>query len=502
MKKWSLFLILAALLLILTSCSSGGNDVSRAYDEAMNAMKQGNYAQAMEKLEGISFYEDSAQLALYCRAHARAAEGDYDAAVNELRKLGDYRDASQCAVYFAAREAEETASTPFSRAYAASLYDAADISGFRDSTARAEKIRQTLYSEGEAAEKAEQWEEANKLYGSLDGYQDSAVRAAYAHGRLMELRADDKGLSMAAAVRSYDIAGNYQDAAERQSQCLNNAYEKADAFIAAENFDAAETIYKTLDDLCDPRKTEALQEAREDAAEKARLKKVAEADQMLAENRFDEAAQIYLEALEPEKAKEALYLKAAYLVDTGEMEKGAAQYLELGQYRDSRERHYIVGQSIRESDPETAAAILLADRDYPGAEDDLYAIALAASDNKDYELSISIYKEFQNKRDCALRMNNDLYLYGRKLLEEENPELAASVFDRLPGVGSSELYANMARYAAAEKLEESGKFAAAAEAFRLISGYADSVDRAQACRYKNALNLKEAKDYQQVQLLE
>ena len=495
MKKFSLLLLFATLLLVLTSCSSGGNDVSRAYDEALNAMKHGNYAQAMEKLEGISFYEDSVQLALYCRAHARAAEEDYDSAVNELQKLGDYRDALQCAAYFSARQVEKTANNPFSRAYAASLYDGAPLSGFRDSADRAEKIRQALYSEGESAEKAEQWEEANHNFSSLEGYRDSSVRAAYTYGRSMELRADDKGLSIAAAAGAFANAGEYQDASERKMLCLNGAYEKADIFIADEQFDDAETIYQTLADLCDPMKKESLQEARKAAAEKDRLKKVSEADQLLTEDRYDEAVQIYLEAEEPVKAKEALYLKAAYLVENEEQEKGAAQYLELGQYKDSRDRHYIVGQSIKKTDPETASRIFLADREYPGAEDDLYEIALAASENKDYELSISIFREFQGERDCALRMNNDLYLYGRQLLEEENPTLAASVFDRLTGVGSADLYANMARYAAAEKLEEGGKYKAAAEAFRTISGYADSADREKSCRYSNALKLKEEKDY-------
>ena len=94
MKKRILALLLVAVMFVLSACSSGGNDVSRAYNDAMNAMKQGKYAEAADKLSGISYYEDSVQLAQYCRAHAKAAEGLYGEAVDLLRKLDGYRDSS------------------------------------------------------------------------------------------------------------------------------------------------------------------------------------------------------------------------------------------------------------------------------------------------------------------------------------------------------------------------------------------------------------------------
>ncbi len=42
MKKRLLSLILAVLLAVLPALALGDNDVSRAYDDALNAMKQGN----------------------------------------------------------------------------------------------------------------------------------------------------------------------------------------------------------------------------------------------------------------------------------------------------------------------------------------------------------------------------------------------------------------------------------------------------------------------------
>ena len=107
MKKRMLALVLAALLVVLTACSSGGNDVSRAYDHALNSMKQGKFAEAADLLSGITFYEDSAKLSLYCQAQALAAEGRFMDAANSMQKMSGYRDASQCAFYYLAREAEE-----------------------------------------------------------------------------------------------------------------------------------------------------------------------------------------------------------------------------------------------------------------------------------------------------------------------------------------------------------------------------------------------------------
>ena len=506
MKKRLLSLMLVVLMIMLSACSSGGNEVSGAYDEALNAMKQGNYTEAVDKLAGISFYQDSAQLSLYCRAHAKAAEGDYDYAVEQLRKLGSYRDAAQSAAYFAARKAEDTAEDPYSRAYAAGLYDQDTVNGFRDSTARAASIREKLYEEGLKAQEAEIWSDAVEIFGVLSKYQDSEIRCHYASGRLKETDGERAGTSYAYAAVQYDYVQDYLDSADRKEQCITAAYRKADQLIgaadkasdpetAAANLDGAEEIYRVLADLCSKDKLTKLEEARARAAEAERQRLIAKADALLAEKQFDEARGIYLQAEEPQKAGEALYLKAEHLAGEGKPEEAAGQYRQIFEYKDSREKHYLLGHSRKESDPETASWILLNDREYPGAEDDLYEIALKATEAENYPLSISVYSELSGKKDCSLRMLNDLYLYGQRLMQEENPEKAASVFDRLKGVGSADLYANMARYAAAEALEKNGSYEAAAKAFDLITDYTDAADRADNCRYQLAGEKKKDGQY-------
>ena len=498
MKK-RLFSLVLVLILVWSSCALGDNDVSRAYDEALNDMKQGKYDQAADKLAGISFYLDSVQLARYCRAHAWAGEGRYDDAVAELKKLGSFRDAAQSVGYFSARKAEETAVTADSRAYAAYLYDQDLINGFRDSSDRADTIRKKLYQEGAAAEKAEEWTEAAADFGALGRYQylDSEVRGYYASGRSMEAGGEEKAVFFAYAVTLFADAGAYRDSAERKEQCLAAAFEKADEMIAAEDFDGAAEIYRALGSYCGKEKTAALQKAREQAAEAARLQRIAEADAMVEEGRFDEAKEIYLENGEPDKASEAMYRKAAYLAQEGQPEEAAALYLEITGWKDSRNRHYLLGMGLAESDPEAASRILLADRDFPGAEDGLYEIALRMSGEENYPLSIGIYGELRGKKDCTLRMMNDLYLYGVRLLRGNRPDDAAGIFDQLAGVGSADLYANMAKYAAADALEADGAYETAAAAFDAIAGYADAEDRAGNCRYLLALQKKADREFEE-----
>lgn len=489
MKKRTLVVILALLALILSSCSSGGNNVARTYDEALNAMMQGKYAEAADRLSGISFYQDSVQLALYCRAHAWAAEGRYADAIAELTKLGSFRDAEKAAVYFTARMEENNADTPVLRAYAANLYDADMINGFRDSMSRAEAIRSKLYAEGEAAEKAETWTEAAGIFEPLGSYRESYRRWRYATGRMYEENAEITPESWGFAVVYYDTAHDYRDSEERMERCLATAYQKADELIAAEDFDAAERIYLALGTYCDPDKHVQLMEA-------ARRAKIAKADALMEEKRFGEARALYLEAGETEMADEALYRKAEYTALNGDIEEAAAIYMNVRDHKDSRDRHYLLGKSLEEKDPETASRILLQDREWSNAKDDLYAIALKATEQENYPLSISIYTEFQGERDCTLRMKNDLYLYGRILMEGDNPDKAAEIFDSLYGIGNAGLYANMARYAAAEKLEADGRYEAAAAAFDMIRGYADAADRATNSRYLLALEKKGNTQYQ------
>ena len=496
MKKRGMLSLLLVMMLVLLSACSSGNDVSRTYDEAMNRIKKGEFAEAASVLENISFYEDSVQLAQYCRAQACASEGGCSEAVTRLEALGSYRDSMQWAAYYRAKALEESASTPSAHALAASLYNAEVLREFQDAAARAEAIRTALYQEGAEAEENGKWEDTAEYFAALEEYLDSAVRFAYASGRLCEADGEKDPLIYAEAIRNYENAESYADAANRAKECLNAVFAKADQYIADGDFDSADTLYSALGDRCDEERKAALQKAKEDAEKAACQQRIAEAEALAEENRFDDARVIYMELDENEKATDMLYRKAAFLAQEGSILDASALYMDILDYQDSREQHYLLGVNHIDTDPVIASAILLEDWDYKDARSRLYEIAVKASSEENYPLSISVFNELGSTWDCILRKMNDLYLYGRKLLEDGQNDKAAGIFDSISGTGSAALYANMARYAAAEKLEKDGSLTEAASAFEQIGDYEDAKDRARQCRYAYGLEEKKAENYE------
>ena len=327
---------------------------SKTYDQALNSLQKGEFTKAADDLSGISFYEDSVQLAQYCRAHAYAAEGKYDDALTLFSALGGYRDSDQWYAYYFAKGIEESASTPGSRAYAASLYNKEILREFKDAYARAESIRSALYTEGTASEENGEWSKASEIYDALDGYLDSATRYYYVAGRNCELQGESSPMSYINAIKKYETAGSYSDSKTRAENCLDAVYKKASKLIEDEDFDNAEALYIALGDRCDESKKAELQKAREDAAEAAHQAKIAEAEALVKENKFDEARELYLEIGETKHAMDALFQKAEYLAREGKTKEAATLYLSIGDHL-SREKHFNLGVSLIESDPVTAS---------------------------------------------------------------------------------------------------------------------------------------------------
>ena len=527
-KKLILILSLCLLLIVLSACSMGGNDVSKAYDTAMNEMKKGNYAQAAEVLSGISFYEDSLNLSQYCRAQAYASEEKYDDALQILMEIGNYRDSAQCYAYYYARSNENEGATPFHRAYTADLYDAELLHGFRDASGRARIIREALYQEGIEAEEQEDWSQASTIFNALGRYQDSNTRYQYAEGRIAEAEGDQKTDAYAKATIFYENAGQFSDSKERMEDCLKKAREKADALINDGEFDDAEVIIETLGHRYGENYLTRIGDAREQARQDEINRQIKKADALVEaknydeareiylsvgenkkaddtlrmkaetlgkEGNFDEAREIFLELGDKEQGTEMLYLKANVLEKEGNKQEAADLFYSIREYKDSRTKHFNIGVGMIETDPAIASAILLKDKEYEGTVDLLYQIADKASSEGNYTLSVLVFSELGSVKDCKLRMTKDLYLYGKQLLEDGQNEEAAAAFEKLSGVGSADLYQNMARYAAAEKLEADGAYSGAATAFALLEDYKDSKERSQKCTYAYGIEKKKAAEY-------
>ncbi len=451
--------VMALIFLILPTGGFAENDVTRAYDEALNAMRHGSYAEAANLLGSISFHEDSAILMQYCRAWELAGKQDYQNAIAILEGLGSYRDSAQCAAYLSALRAEETAGTPYEMTSAAAMYDQREIRGFKDTMERAAKIRNDVYQKGLNAEKDMDWITAAACFDALGNYQDAVKRCHYAAGRYYEGTGEKKPTEYINAIREYDQIRYYLDSKKRRQECLEAAFASAEKMIGEGDFDGALAVYNSLGDLCDDEKKTALEEARE----KARL--------------------------------EQAYEDAAMMEKKGMLEDAASAYLAIGEYLDSRDRHYQIGVSVTESSPEAAIRILKNDIEYRDTREVLYSIAESASGRADYPVSVSGWEALGTYRDCRMRMIHDLYLYGYSLLESGNPNRATEVFDSLGDIGAAEQYAVQARYAAAVRLEEDGKYEAAAAAFETVSDYSDSAARAVQCRYKQGKVKKDEGKY-------
>ena len=94
MKRESLLTRLLACILVLTFAFSGiaASKTSKVYDNAIDKMSEGAYAEAAELFDNISSYEDASTLGMYCKAIALAQDGYYENAISAFDFFGDYKD--------------------------------------------------------------------------------------------------------------------------------------------------------------------------------------------------------------------------------------------------------------------------------------------------------------------------------------------------------------------------------------------------------------------------
>ena len=421
-----LLLVLAGLLFILAACSSGGNDVTNAYNDALNQMQKGNNAKAAEILSRISFHEDSAQLAQYCSALALTDEGKYEEALYLFRLLDNYRDSRQCYDYYQAKRADVSANTPWYRAYAASLYDRDSIAGYKDATQRAEAIRSGLYQEGITAEEtkknekgeeiegSEDWATAYDCFNALGSYKDSAARAAYSSGRINEAGGNQQISAYVNAVMDFEKAGYYKDSTERLNYCLQKVYEKADQLIASGEFDEAEALYTALGNHCDESKKTALKQSR-----------IAHAESMIEDGLYDEARTILLWLGETEKADYAWYRKAAALEEGKKYDEARKVYLALKDTEKADGVWYLKAAAFKEENKyDEAREVYLELKDTEKADEAWYLKATAFEEEKKYDEAREVYLELKDN----IKADEAWYLKAVNLEEEGKTADAARVY--------------------------------------------------------------------------
>lgn len=139
------------------------------YNNAVTALKQQNYFEAISLFEGLNGYQDSAervQESHYWLGTSYFAAGNYDAAKSEFDQAGNYSDA-----YTQANESVYQLATVYLKAgdYDEATWEFSSISGYRDSEMMAQESQ---YRKASSLANAGDYNNAYEVYTNITGYRD------------------------------------------------------------------------------------------------------------------------------------------------------------------------------------------------------------------------------------------------------------------------------------------------------------------------------------------
>ena len=220
MKRLCALLLAVVLTLGLCSCSIGKRG---KYEKAVEAVRNGHYMEAIESLEALEGYEDSAKYIAYARAIQAGDSGDYEAAIEALEALNGFE---KSAVY---------------------------IASYTTLAAEAEQARiKSAYDQAISDVRAGEYEKAILVLESLNDYEDSAKYIAYARA----LQAGDSG-DYEAAIEALEALNGFEKSAvyitsytalayEAEQVRIRSAYNQAIADVMAGRYDEAISTLETL----------------------------------------------------------------------------------------------------------------------------------------------------------------------------------------------------------------------------------------------------------------
>ena len=176
LKKLCALLLTVVLTLGLCSCSIGKKG---KYEKAVEAVRNGRYQEAIESLEALDGYEDSAKYIIYARALQAGDSGDYENAVKALEAVNGFE---KSAVY---------------------------ITSYTTLAYEAEQARmKSVYNQAIADVKAGNYDAAIAAFETLNDYEDSSKYIMYARC----LKTGDSG-DYDTAIKSLTSMGDFKEAA-------------------------------------------------------------------------------------------------------------------------------------------------------------------------------------------------------------------------------------------------------------------------------------------------
>ena len=514
MKRLCALLLALVLTLGLCSCSIGKKG---KYEKAVEAVRNGHYTEAIENLEALEGYEDSAKYIAYARAIQAGDSGDYEAAITALKALNGFE---RSAVY---------------------------ITSYTTLAAEAERARmKDTYNQAVADVKAGKYDEAISAFETLNDYEDSGKYIMYARC----LKAGDSG-DYETAIKSLTALGDFKEAgmyiqyftalryeANQQYEEAGEVYDGILLFKDAQARNAA-LPDKILDrDLAEAEREFEQEKSWSSLREMIGKTYTTSATRMY-ENVMDFAAKLH-EKQDYEKAAAAYYLlltEANYEKADAGFKESFYQYVCVlmtdGEYADAREyiNEYISGYKdaderalecsyqlalrLEARGTEKAQAAYNAFKelatykdsaDHAAAYEAKYAEATSKREANDFDAAIALFSELGTYSDASAKrkeaQNAKAYAAAASLMNSEQYEEAIEAFRALNGYSDSTAQIEACEaailereYQKAVKLKTDEKYEAAINAFRALNGYSDSAEQIMECAYRSAEKLRKSGKY-------
>ena len=480
LKKLCALLLAVVLTLGLCSCSIGKKG---KYEKAVDAVRNGRYQEAIESLEALDGYEDSAKYIIYARALQAGDSGDYENAIKALEALNGFE---KSAVY---------------------------ITSYTTLAYEAEQARmKNVYNQAIADVKSGNYDAAIAAFKTLNDYEDSEKYIMYARC----LKTGDSG-DYDTAIKSLTSLGDFKEAA------MYIKYYTALAYEADESYEKAAAVYDEILLFKDVQTRVA-----------ALPDKILDRDLESAIFWFGTEDHRYLSDLED------LLRKKYSTSDTLMYEKVmayASQWREQKNYEPAVEAYaLLVGRGYRKAESalqETAydyANALMSNGQYADASNVInerlsgykdsaellnecsYQLALKteAGGAQNAQATYDAFKALGAYKDSAERAAAYETKYNDAVSKEQAGEFDAAIalFTELGTFSNSSEWItetqNAKAYAAAASLMASEKYEEAIEAFKALNGYSDSTAKISECitaifepKYQKALKLMTDEKYEE-----
>ena len=524
LKKLCALLLAVVLTLGLCSCSIGKKG---KYEKAVEAVWNGRYQEAIESLEALDGYEDSAKYIAYARALQAGDSGDYENAVKALEALNGFE---KSAVYITsyttlAYEAEQARmKSAYNQAIAdvkAGNYDAAiaafeTLNDYEDSgkyimyarclkagdSGDYETAIKSLKALGDfkeagmyikyytalAHEAAQEYEAAGEVYEEILLFKDVQARAAVLPDKILdrELAEADRliGELKNSGMEQLKELVN-QKYTTSDTQMYENIMARAEKWSEQQNYGAAAALYFVLKEA-----------GYEPAVSPFGEAMIAYVQERMAEGKYGDAEWLIEEYLSDYEEANSLKNECDYQNTLKRQAWGSewAQYAydafkALGDYKDSAER--------------------------AAAYENQYAEAVSKREAGEFDAAIALFTELGSYSDSSAQVqeteNAKAYTAAVSLMISEKYEEAITAFDALNGYSDSTAKideCNVAilerEYQKALKLMTDEKYEDAIQAFEALNSYSDSTTKINECKtailereYQKALKLMTDEKYEE-----